>query len=212
MNISVLGPPACGKGTQAKLLAAHFGLKHFSSGEVLRSEIDRGSRLGQEALSYVRQGSLVPDELVIELFESFLKANRSARGFVLDGYPRTLQQAIALDKVMELTAVVNFEVSEKDILDRVAGRVIDGQGHSYHLTNNPPPPGAVVKRRDDDQLEIARKRYREYLRDIKPITDRYRKRGILISIDAAGSIGSVFNQLLDKLVELDTKTVNRQGV
>jgi adenylate kinase len=212
MNISVLGPPACGKGTQAKLLAAHFGLKHFSSGEVLRSEIDRSSPLGQKALSNVRQGSLVPDELVIELFESFLNTNRSARGFVLDGYPRTLQQAIALDKVMKLTAVVNFVVSEKDILDRVAGRVIDAEGHSYHLTNNPPPPGAVVKRRDDDQVEIARKRYREYLRDIKPITDRYRERGILISVDAAGTIGNVFDQLLDKLVELDTKTVNRQGV
>jgi adenylate kinase len=212
MNISVLGPPACGKGTQAKLLAAHFGLKHFSSGEVLRSEIDRSSLMGQKALANVRQGSLVPDDLVIELIESFLNANHSASGFVLDGYPRTLPQAIALDKMMKLTAVVNFVVSEKDILDRVAGRVIDAEGHSYHLTNNPPPPSAVVKRRDDDQLEIARKRYREYLRDIRPITDRYRERGILISVDAAGTIDNVFSQLLDKLAELDTQTVNRQGV
>src|ERR671925_150878 len=104
MNISVLGPPGCGKGTQAKMLAAHFGLKHFSSGEELRSEIDRGTPLGQKTLIYVRQGSLVPDELVIELFESYLGANSSARGFVLDGYPRTLQQAIALDKMIELSA------------------------------------------------------------------------------------------------------------
>jgi adenylate kinase len=207
MDISVLGPPGCGKGTQAKLLAAHFGLQHLSLGETLRMEIDKGTPLGQRTLAYVKGGVLVPDALVIEIFESFVASNPSKSGFAFDGYPRTLEQAIALDRIIDLTAVINFEVSEEEILDRVAGRVIDEQGRSFHLTKNPPPPGIYYKRRPDDQPEIVRKRFREYLRDIYPITDRYRERGILISVDATGSIGAVLDQLLDKLVAFDYKAV-----
>ena len=117
MNISVLGPPGCGKGTQAKLLAAHFGLKHFSLGETLRAEIERGTALGEKTESYVRHGKLVPEEVVVEVFESFL-TNNPSRGFVLDGYPRTLTQAKALDIVLDLSAVALFEVSEEDVLAR----------------------------------------------------------------------------------------------
>ncbi len=212
MDISVLGPPGCGKGTQAKLLAAHFGLTHFSLGETLRMEIDKGTSLGQKTLTYVRGGSLVPDDLVIEIFESYLAANRSKGGFVFDGYPRTLKQAIALDRIIDLTAVVSFEVSEEEILDRVAGRVIDEAGRSYHLTKNPPPPGVFYKRRPDDQPEIVRKRFREYLKELYPITDRYRQRGILITVDATGSIGAVLDQLIDKLVDCDLKSVSEGAV
>ena len=207
MDISVLGPPGCGKGTQAKLLAAHFGLQHFSLGETLRMEIDKGTELGQRTLFYVKGGFLVPDDLVIEIFECFVTAHRSKGGFVFDGYPRTLGQALALDRILNLDAVVNFEVSEEEILERVAGRVIDEQGRSFHLTKNPPPAGVPYKRRSDDEPEIVRKRFREYLRDIFPITVRYRDRGILLNVDATGTIGEVLDHLLGKLVEMDVKTV-----
>jgi adenylate kinase len=203
MNVSVLGPPGCGKGTQAKLLGAHFGLKHFSLGETLRAEIERGSELGKRTTSFVKEGKLVPDDLVEEIFESFVKRN-PGKGFVLDGYPRTLAQAIALENILRLSAVLIFEVSEEEILSRVEGRVIDDQGHSYHIPRNPPPPGVAVRKREDDQPEIVHKRYREYTRDIRPIADLYRQHGILVNVNAGGSIGAVLDQLLHRLLEAES--------
>ncbi|PYV39853.1 MAG: adenylate kinase [Acidobacteria bacterium] len=211
MNISVLGPPGCGKGTQAKLLAAHFGLKHFSLGETLRSEIERSTVLGEKTQSYVRHGKLVPEEIVLEVFESFVTNNNPSRGFVLDGYPRTLTQAKALDKVLDLSAVALFEVSEEDVLARAEGRVIDAQGHSYHLTKNPPPPGVIVKTREDDRPEIVRERFHEFCRDILPIAKRYRERGLLTPVDAGGSIGAVLDQLLGKLGETNGQRLRKQA-
>jgi adenylate kinase len=148
----------------------------------------------------VRGGELVPDQLVEEIVESFASRN-SGKGFVLDGYPRTLEQAIALDRILKLSAVLLFEVSEEEVLARVEGRVIDDQGHSYNIPNNPPPPGVRVRKREDDQPEIVRKRYHEYTRDIRPIAERYRTQGKLVPINAVGSIGAVLDQLLLKLAE-----------
>ncbi|MGH9962166.1 MAG: adenylate kinase family protein [Pyrinomonadaceae bacterium] len=200
MNVSVLGPPGCGKGTQAKLLAAHFGLKHFSLGETLRAEIGRDTELGKRTAVFVKTGKLVPDQLVEEIFESFVARN-PGKGFVLDGYPRTRDQAVALERILKLSAVLIFEVSEVEILARVEGRVIDDQGHSYHIPKNPPPPGVAVRKREDDQPEIIRMRYHEYNRDIKPIAEHYRELGILVTVNAGGSIGTVLDQLLHKLGE-----------
>jgi adenylate kinase len=200
MNVSVLGPPGCGKGTQAKLLAAHFGLKHFSLGETLRGEIEHGSDLGARTAAFVREGNLVPDQLVEEIVETFVSRN-PGKGFVLDGYPRTLEQAIVLGRILKLSAVLLFEVSEDEVVARVQGRVIDDQGRSYHIPKNPPPPGIRVRKREDDQPEIVHKRYHEYTRDILPIADLYRKQGTLVPINAVGSIGAVLDQLLQKLSE-----------
>lgn len=207
MNVSVLGPPGCGKGTQAKLLAAHYGLKHFSLGETLRAEIERGTELGRKTEACVKEGMLVSDQLVEEVFESFVRTH-PGKGFVLDGYPRTLEQAIALERILKLSAVLIFEVSEEEILSRVEGRVIDAQGRSYHIPRNPPPPGMAVKKRQDDQPEIVRKRYHEYTRDIEPIANLYRRQGLLISVNAHGSIGAVLDQLLHKLSENGTSQAN----
>jgi adenylate kinase len=210
MNIAVLGPPGCGKGTQAKLLAAHFGLKHFSLGETLRAEIEGGTELGKKTQAFVRQGKLVPEEVVFEVLKSFL-ANNPGRGFVFDGYPRTLAQAATLDKILALSAVILFEVSEEDVLKRAEGRVIDTEGHSYHLTKNPPPSGITVRTREDDKPEIVRERFHEFCRDILPIAKRYRERGILIPVDGGGSIGTVLDQLLDKLGETKDERLRRKG-
>lgn len=198
MNLAVLGPPGCGKGTQAKLLAAIFGLKHFSLGETLRLEVDRDTELGKRTAAYVREGKLVPDDLVEQIFESFV-ANNPGKGFVLDGYPRTLGQSIALERILLFNAVLLFEVDEQECVVRVTGRVIDDFGHSYHIPNNPPPAGLAVHKREDDEPTIVRKRYREYMKDIKPIAARYRKLGLLISVDAGGTIGTVLDQLISKL-------------
>jgi adenylate kinase len=146
---------------------------------------------------------LVPDQLVEEIFESFVKKN-PGKGFVLDGYPRTLEQAIALERILKFSAVLLFEVSEDEVLARVEGRVIDDQGRSYHIPKNPPPPGIRVRKREDDQPEIVR----ALPRSIPATSDRlpsYRTQGTLVPIDAVGSIGAVLDQLLHKLAENGTQ-------
>ena len=200
MNVAVLGPPGCGKGTQAKLLATHFGLKHFSLGETLRMEVDKGTELGRKTQTYVSKGVLVPETIVLEVFKSFVIKNAN-RELILDGYPRTVVQAKALDALLNLSSVILFQVSEEEILTRVSGRVIDSKGRSYNLQSNPPPAGVQYKRRVDDRPEVVRERFREYCRDIVPIADYCRQQGILKNVSATGSIGSILDQLLGILRE-----------
>jgi len=198
MNIAVLGPPGCGKGTQSKLLAAHFGLKHFSLGEMLRMELGKETDLGKRTEAYLKAGKLVPEPIVLDLFASYVSRNGD-RGHILDGYPRTLVQAEALDTLLSLSAVVLFEITEEDVLSRVAGRVVDAEGRTYNLNSNRPPEGIQTRRRDDDRPEVVRGRFRGYLLEIEPILGHYRRKDMLVTVNASGSIGSVLDQLLAKL-------------
>lgn len=198
MNIAVLGPPGCGKGTQSKLLAAHFGLKHFSLGEMLRMEVGQGTELGKKTEANLKAGKLVPESLVLDLFKTYVSRNGD-QGHILDGYPRTLVQADALDALLSLSAVVLFEITEEGVLSRVAGRVVDAEGRTYNLNSNRPPAGVRTKRRDDDRPEVVRGRFRGYLLEIEPILSHYRERGMLVTVNASGSIGSVLDQLLASL-------------
>ena len=198
MNVAVLGPPGCGKGTQSKLLAAHFGLKHFSLGEMLRMEVGRGTELGKKTETYLKAGKLVPEPIVLDLFKTYVSRNGD-QGHILDGYPRTLIQAEALDALLSLSAVVLFEITEEGVLSRVAGRVVDAEGRTYNLNSNRPPAGVQTKRRDDDRPEVVQGRFRGYLLEIEPIVSHYRERGMLVTVNASGSIGSILDQLLASL-------------
>ena len=198
MNIAVLGPPGCGKGTQSKLLAAHFGLKHFSLGEMLRMEVGKGTELGKETEVYLKAGKLVPEPIVLDLFKTYVDRSGD-QGHILDGYPRTLVQAEALDALLSLSAVVLFEITEEGVLSRVAGRVVDAEGRTYNLNSNRPPEGVQTKRRDDDRPEVVRGRFRGYLLEIEPILGYYRRKDMLVTVNASGSIGSVLDQLLASL-------------
>ena len=198
MNIAVLGPPGCGKGTQSKLLAAHFGLKHFSLGEMLRMEVGQGTELGKKTEAYLKAGKLVPEPIVLDLFKTYVSRNGD-QGHILDGYPRTLVQAEALDALLNLSAVVLFEITEEGVLSRVAGRVVDAEGRTYNLNSNRPPAGVRTKRRHDDRPEVVRGRFRGYLLEIEPILTHYRRRGMLVTVNASGSIGAVLDQLLADL-------------
>ena len=202
MNISVLGPPGSGKGTQAKLVAAHFGLKHFSLGETLRAEIDKDSDLGRKTATYVQEGKLVPEPLVLELFKSFSIQNRDG-GLVLDGYPRTVGQAKALDEILSLSCVILFEVIEEEVLTRLSSRVIDLNGVPYNLKSNPPPKGVKYKRRKDDRPEVVQARFREYVQEVEPIAQHYNQRGILVTLDAEGTIGKILDGFLQKLAVIE---------
>ena len=198
MNVAVLGPPGCGKGTQSKLLAAHFGLKHFSLGEMLRMEVGKGTELGKKTDAYLKAGKLVPEPIVLDLFKTYVSRNGD-QGHILDGYPRTLVQAEALDALLSLSAVVLFEISEEGVLSRVAGRVVDAEGRSYNLDSNRPPAGVRTRRRDDDRPEVVQGRFRGYLLEVEPILSHYRRKGALVTINASGSIGSILDQLLASL-------------
>ena len=198
MNIAVLGPPGCGKGTQSKLLAAHFGLKHFSLGEMLRTEAGRGTELGKQTAVYLKAGKLVPEPIVLDLFKTYVGRNGDQE-HILDGYPRTLVQAESLDTLLSLSAVVLFEITEEGVLSRVAGRVVDNQGRSYNLDSNRPPAGVRTRRRDDDRPEVVQGRFRNYLLEIEPIVSHYRGKGTLVRVNASGSIGSILDQLLVSL-------------
>lgn len=198
MNVAVLGPPGCGKGTQSKLLAAHFGLRHFSLGETLRMEVGRGTELGKRTAAYLKGGKLVPEPIVLDLFRAYVSRNGD-QGHILDGYPRTLVQAEALDTLLSLSAVVLFEINEKGVQSRVAGRVVDAQGRSYNLESNRPPAGVQTRRRDDDSPEVVHERFREYLLEIEPIVSHYRTLGNLVRVNATGTIGSVLDQMLVSL-------------
>lgn len=198
MNVAVLGPPGCGKGTQSKLLAAHFGLKHFSLGETLRMEVGKGTELGKRTAAYLKAGKLVPEPIVLDLFKTYVKRNGN-QGHILDGYPRTLVQAEALESLLSLSAVVLFQITEESMLSRVAGRVVDSEGRSYNLDSNKPPAGVETERRNDDHPEVVKGRFREYLLEVEPILSHYRRREMLVTVNTSGSIGSVLDQLLVSL-------------
>lgn len=198
MNVAVLGPPGCGKGTQSKLLAAHFGLRHFSLGEMLRMEVGKGTELGKKTAAYMKAGKLVPEPIVLDLFKNYVD-RYGAQGHILDGYPRTLAQAEALDALLDLSAVVLFEITEEGVLSRVSGRVIDAEGRSYNMDSNRPPAGVETRRRDDDRPEVVQGRFRGYLLEIEPILNHYRNQGSLVRVNVSGSIGSVLDQLLTSL-------------
>jgi adenylate kinase len=203
MRLILFGPPGAGKGTQASLLKERKNLAHISTGEIIRSAIKSDSPLGEEARSYVTSGKLVPDSLVRKLAEDAV-ANNDNDNFILDGYPRTLQQAQWLDeyladKGIQLTAVVSLQVDDFIIIDRLSKRRVNKEtGESYHLDFRPPPadvPRENIIQRRDDQPEAVQMRLQEY-RDITlPLEDYFRQTRRLVEVDGVGSMEAVFERI-----------------
>jgi adenylate kinase len=208
----MLGVPGAGKGTQAKSLAAALGFPHVSSGDLFREHIRRRSELGREAERYIsgdRRGELVPDELTIGMVRERLAQPDSATGAILDGFPRTLAQAEALELLAaELGATVgpalHIGLPVERLVERMAGRrVCARDGHVYHLTFNPPKragvcdvDGSELIQRDDDQPETVRKRVRVYQEETAPLIEFYRGRGVLREINGDQPIASVTAEVL----------------
>jgi adenylate kinase len=161
-------------------------------------EVGKGTELGKKTEAYMKAGKLVPEPIVLDLFKNYVD-RYGAQGHILDGYPRTLAQAKALDALLDLSAVVLFEITEEGVLSRVSGRVIDAEGRSYNMDSNRPPAGVETRRRDDDRPEVVQGRFRGYLLEIEPILNHYRNQGSLVRVNVAGSIGSVLDQLLTSL-------------
>lgn len=212
MRIVLLGPPGAGKGTQAKLMQERIGLSHISTGDLLRAAIAERNELGRAAQAYVARGDLVPDTLVIEMIDQHLRQCGGAGCFMLDGFPRNVTQAEALEHLLRqqhipLDHVVSLEVGRDELIRRLSGRRTCGRcGAMYHVTLDPPTSAGVCDRcggalfqRDDDREETIRARLHVYDAATAPLTAFYRARGLLREIDGTGTAAQVLERVLTQL-------------
>lgn len=209
MNIVLLGPPGAGKGTQAKRIEKALGLVQLSTGDMLRREIAAGSELGKRAKSYMDAGKLVPDALIIDIIDRRLGDPDCTKGVILDGFPRTVPQAEALDRMMrqrglKMDHVIELKVDDEIIVDRIAGRYACAKcGVGYHDRFQKPKVAGVCDacggkefvRRSDDKPEVVRERLTAFNRDTAPIIDYYRKKGLLETVDGMAPIDAVTQEL-----------------
>ena len=187
MRIILLGAPGAGKGTQAEFITAKLGVPAVSTGNLLRSAISEGTELGKKAAEYMNKGSLVPDELVIELVRERVKAPDCQKVMVFDGFPRTLAQAEALDRVMDIDMVLFLDVSDDAIVERMSGRRTCPKCQAtYHVVSHPPKKegicdkcGTALGIRDDDRPEVVRQRIAVYHKQTEPIVNHYKNKGLL---------------------------------
>lgn len=208
MRIVMIGPPGAGKGTQAKLLQQRFQLPQISTGDMLREAERQGTPLGRVAAHFMSEGRLVPDDVVIGIVDDRVRAADCARGFILDGFPRTVVQAQALDRLLDeqgrsLDAVLHIQVPDEEIVRRLSGRLVCRNcGAPFHREFDPPAHlgrcdrcGGELYQREDDQADRIATRLRVLAREIAPVTEYYRSTGLLADIAGLGSQAEVFSRV-----------------
>ncbi len=212
MNIILLGPPGAGKGTQAKNISEDCSLPHISTGDMLRENIGNNTPLGLKAKSYMSRGELVPDELLITIIKDRLSRSDCSGGFLLDGYPRTIPQADALQMILtesgrKLDVVLNIDVDDDELIKRLSGRRMCSCGTSYHVIFNPPEKDGIcdacegkLYQREDDKADAIRNRLVVYKKQTQPLIDYYTKKSILRKINGNKDI-SVISEGIKKVLE-----------
>ena len=212
MKIIMLGAPGAGKGTQAKQIAGKYSIPHISTGDIFRANIKNGTDLGKKAKEYMDQGLLVPDELTCDLVMDRIQQDDCVNGFVLDGFPRTIPQAEALDTALEkigqhMDYAIDVDVPDDNIVNRMSGRraCLDC-GATYHVVSLPPKTegkcdhcGSDLVLREDDKPETVQKRLSVYHDQTQPLIDYYKKQGILKSVDGTQPMEAVFTAITDIL-------------
>jgi len=201
-RVALLGPPGAGKGTQAKRIVQETGLVHLSSGDILRDEVSRATDLGRTAKRFMERGELVPDGLIIDMIRGRIESAES--GFLLDGFPRTVAQAEALEEIAPLDIVFNIGISREAVVARLtARRVCEGCGKIYNLLYDPPADeatcdacGGRLLQRDDDKRDVIENRYDVYERSTAPLIDYYRDRGLLHEVDGTRSSDEVLSEIM----------------
>jgi adenylate kinase len=215
MRIVLLGVPGAGKGTQCKRIVDRYGLLHLSSGDILRQEKSAGTELGKKAANYMDSGTLVPDEIIVEMMTGAIKKAPEA-GFILDGFPRTVNQAVELDKALarnnqKIDAVLNLKIDEQTVFERMTGRRSCPRcGAVYHIKNLKPKvegicdnDGARLVQRPDDRPEVVANRLKTYHQQTKPVADYYKKNSNTVyDIDADKNANEVSDFVFEKLDKL----------
>lgn len=214
MKIIMLGAPGAGKGTQAKRIAEKYGIPHISTGDIFRANIKNGTELGKKAKTFMDQGLLVPDELVVDLVVDRVGQDDAKKGYVLDGFPRTIPQAQALDKALEaigetMDYAINVEVPDENIVNRMSGRrACVSCGGTYHIVHIPTKVegvcdacGGELILREDDKPETVQKRLTVYHEQTQPLIDYYTKKGILKEVDGTVDMQVVFDAIVKVLGE-----------
>ena len=205
MHILLMGPPGAGKGTQAEKLIEEFKIPHISTGDMFRAAVKAGTELGKEAKKYMDAGGLVPDAVTIGIVRESLSKPECAEGFMLDGFPRTLDQAVALDSILKdlgikLNGVVNISVPDSELVGRVTGRrICKACGATYHVTFNPSKVedvcdkcGGNLYQRDDDKEETVKNRLGAYHNQTEPLIEYYKKQGVFMDINGLQDIDKVY--------------------
>ena len=214
MKIIMLGAPGAGKGTQAKRIAEKYTIPHISTGDIFRANIKEGTELGKKAKTYMDQGLLVPDELVVDLVVDRVQQDDCANGYVLDGFPRTIPQAESLDAALaklndKVDYAINVEVPDENIIKRMSGRrACLSCGATYHVEHIPPKVegvcdtcGKELVLRDDDKPETVKKRLGVYHEQTQPLIDYYNGKNILKEVDGTQDMSDVFNDIVKILGE-----------
>ncbi|MEE8298867.1 MAG: adenylate kinase [Thermodesulfobacteriota bacterium] len=208
MILIIFGPPGAGKGTQAILISKNYNMIHISTGDILRSAVKEGTELGELAKSYMDNGELVPDDVVIGIIKDEIKKNISSNGFLLDGFPRTIPQAEALDRMLnseqlKVNDVLSIEVTDEEIIKRISGRrVCEKCGAMYHNSFDPSREKGMcdncredLYQRDDDKEDVVRTRLQVYREQTEPLKQYYENADLLSEVDGLGTIEEVSDRI-----------------
>lgn len=200
MYLVFLGAPGAGKGTQATRICEKYNIPHISTGDILRANIKEGTPLGVEAKKFIDKGLLVPDEVVIGLVKQRLGEKDCEKGFLLDGFPRTLEQAKALNEFAKISNAINICVDENLVVDRIAGRRMCKCGESYHVSwydkDACAKCGSKLYQRDDDKEETVKARLEVYKKQTAPLIEYYKQMGVLSDVDGAQEMNKVFEDIV----------------
>lgn len=207
MRIVLLGAQGSGKGTQAEKLSAELNIPHISTGDIFRDNIKRGTELGRLVKEYADKGLLVPDEVTIRIMRARLEQEDCSNGFILDGFPRNMKQAKALEEFSSVDRAISLEISDEEAVRRIAGRRNCPKcGRLYHMVYNPPKEDELcdvchvkLVQRDDDKPEAIKRRLGIYHKETEPLKDFYKEKGVLLLVDGSQGINDVFSGIMKAL-------------
>jgi adenylate kinase len=194
-----MGAPGAGKGTHAKNISRQFNIPHISTGDILREEVSRGTELGKTAKSYMDEGKLLPDDIIIEIIKKRLQADDCKGGYLFDGFPRTLVQAEKLDAISRIESVIYLKCDDEILIKRLTGRRIAEDGRIYNIYFDPPPEGIKTYQRDDDNEKTIRERLKIFYDTFTPIMEFYKKKNIFHEIRGDEERTIVYKQILSIL-------------